>query len=127
MKSRMGRLTKLVVDQRKCRAGCNAIETATHIIQNCFRTHGGRVKRHDNVSKVLAKSLRQKGWNVEERNEFRTSEDLRKPDLVCQKENTVWVIDSQAVGHYKPLNELHKDKNSYYNQNSYYEWKECLK
>ena len=29
---------------RLCRAACNAVETATHVVQVCFRTHGGRVK-----------------------------------------------------------------------------------
>ena len=86
------------------------METATHIIQNCFRTHGGQIKRHDAVSKTLANGLRQKGWKVDERNDFQTSEGLRKPDLVCIKDDKVWVIDTQVVGLYKPLNELHKDK-----------------
>ena len=96
--------------ERLCRAGCDAVETATHVIQNCFRTHGGRIKRHDAVSKTLANGLRQKNWKVEEKNDFQTSEGLRKPDLVCMKDGVVWVIDTQVVGHYKPLNELHKDK-----------------
>ena len=54
--------------------------------------------------------MRQKNWKVEEKNDFQTSEGLRKPDLVCMKDEVLWVIDTKVVGHYKPLNELHKDK-----------------
>ena len=81
---------------RLCRAGCNAVETAlqpvaTHVVQVCFRTHGGRVKRHDAVSKTLAAELRQKRWKVSEENRIITSEGLRKPDIICQRQNEVWV------------------------------------
>ena len=31
-------------------------------------------------------------------------------NLVCIKDDKVWVIDTQVVGHCKPLNELHVDK-----------------
>ena len=50
-------------------------------------------------------------------NDFQTSEGLRKPDLVCMKGGVVWVIDTQVVGHYKPLNELHKNKIKKYRKN----------
>lgn len=49
----------------RCRAGCMATETTTHIIQQCFRTHGGRIKRHDCVVGVVAKAMTDLGWTVE--------------------------------------------------------------
>ena len=67
------------------------------------------MKRHDAVSKTLAAELRQKRWKVSEKNRIITSEGLRKPDIICQRQNEVWVIDTQVVGFYKRLNELHKD------------------
>jgi hypothetical protein len=48
-----------------CRAGCSAQETTAHIIQGCWRTHGGRVLRHDAVASILATSLEQRGWSIQ--------------------------------------------------------------
>ena len=73
------------VSDRLCRTGCNVVETATHVVQVCFRTHEGRVKRHDAVSKTFE-------------NRIITSEGLRKSDIICQKQSEVWVIDTQVVG-----------------------------
>ena len=62
----------------------------------------------------MAAELRQKRWKVNEKNRIITSEGLKKPDIICQRQNEVWVIDTQVVGFYKPLNELHKDKANKY-------------
>ena len=43
-KSRTSRGRRAEGPDRLCRAGCNAIDTATHVVQVCFRTQGGRVK-----------------------------------------------------------------------------------
>ena len=41
---------------------------------------------------------------------YKTAELRQKPDIICQRQNEVWVIDTQVVGFYKPLNKLHNDK-----------------
>ena len=87
---------KVCLTDRLCRAGCNAVETATHVVQVCFRAHGGRVKRQDAVSKTLAAELRQKLWKVSEENRIITSEGLRKPNIICQRQNEVWVIHASS-------------------------------
>ena len=63
-KSKTSRRRRAEGSDRLCRTGCNAVETTTHVVQVCYRTHGGRVKRHDAVSKTLAAELRQKRWKV---------------------------------------------------------------
>ena len=81
----------------ECRAGCTSTETAAHVIQACFRTHGGRILRHNPVCRVLASGLRDKGWEVMEEPHIPTRAGTRKPDLVAAKDDRVCVIDSQVV------------------------------
>ncbi|KAK7869434.1 hypothetical protein R5R35_008162 [Gryllus longicercus] len=101
----------------RCRAGCQETETAAHVVQNCHRTHGGRVKRHDAVCRVIAAGLRRGGYRVEEEPVVPTREGNRKPDLVCQKDEFVKVIDAQIVSGVGSLNEAHKRKCQYYSRN----------
>ncbi|KAK7869437.1 hypothetical protein R5R35_008165 [Gryllus longicercus] len=100
----------------KCRAGCQETETAAHVIQNCHRTHGGRVLRHNAVCHVLAAGLRRAGWSVEEP-VIPTREGNRKPDMVCYKEDTATVIDTQIVSADSSLNDSHQRKRNYYAKN----------
>ncbi|KAG7196317.1 hypothetical protein KM043_000053, partial [Ampulex compressa] len=81
----------------QCRAGCQANETAAHIIQGCFRTHGGRILRHNAVCRILASGLRKSGWQVEEEPVYNTPAGRRKPDLVCVRGGEAKVIDAQVV------------------------------
>lgn len=47
------------IAQMSCHAGClNVTETAVHVVQNCPRTHGGRVKCHDAVCAGLVGYLK---------------------------------------------------------------------
>ena len=45
-----------------CRAGCQSIETAAHIVLGCHRIRGRRIKRHDKVCQMAANALSQLGW-----------------------------------------------------------------
>lgn len=47
-----------------CRAECQRTETAAHVIQQCFRTYGGRIKRLDAFNNTLASFLREAGYTV---------------------------------------------------------------
>lgn len=84
-------------DDNRCRAGCIQVETPYHTIQQCFRTHGGRVLRHDAVVKFMASCLREKGFVVHVEPRFITQEGLRKPDLVAIKDNKAILIDPQIT------------------------------
>lgn len=44
------------------RAGRMVGETMAHVIQQCFRIHGSRVKRHDCLTKFIAEAMTGKGW-----------------------------------------------------------------
>lgn len=84
---------------RRCRAGCLASETNYHVIQQCFRTHGGRVLRHDKIVDMFKEHLvRKDGFSIIKEPHFRTEEGLRKPDLLITKDNKTVVLDVQVVG-----------------------------
>lgn len=94
----------------KCRAGCGCTETAAHVIQNCFRTHGGRVKRHDAVCKTLADHMRSRGMRVHMEPRLKTSVGLKKPDLLVAKKGKGFIVDAQVVSGAVPLDDSHRRK-----------------
>ena len=99
-----------------CRAGCGVAETAAHIIQGCFRTHGGRVKRHDALCRTIAEGLQSRGYIVEQEPHIMTTMGLRKPDIIAKKRERGVIIDAQVVSASGPLDEAHRRKVAKYNQ-----------
>ncbi len=95
-KVRTSRGRRTVLDTR-CRAGCESTETTYHTIQQCHRTHGVRILRHDKLVEVLSDSLASSGWRFWKEPHLRTSSGLRKPDLICCKGTAIKVIDAQVV------------------------------
>lgn len=73
------------------------IETLYHVVQECGRTHGGRILRHDKVCRMLGDCLEAKGWTVVREPLIQTREGNKKPDLVCTKEDQVVVVDANIV------------------------------
>ncbi|KAJ8868049.1 hypothetical protein PR048_031858 [Dryococelus australis] len=84
----------------KCRAGCNDAETTYHVIQQYPRTHETRVARHNQVLKVVADRLEERGYRVLREPRYRTSEGVQVPDLVISKpeEDVAHVLDVQYAG-----------------------------
>lgn len=73
-------------------------ETNYHVIQQCQRTHGGRVHRHDRVVDMLSDHLhRRANLNVLKEPRFRTQHGLRKPDLIIYNNEKAIVLDVQVV------------------------------
>ena len=98
-----------------CRAGCQSTETAAHIVQGCHRTHGGRIKRHDQVCRIAANALSQLGWAVLTEPRLQLSPaTMLKPDLIVSKSGSVNVIDAQVVYAGQPLDASHRTKVSKY-------------
>lgn len=90
-----------VLNNRQCRAGCNGSETNYHVIQQCQRTHGGRVHRHDRVVNMLHDQLiTRSNTKVLKEARFKTHVGLRKPDLLITRDKSTVVLDVQIVnGH----------------------------
>jgi hypothetical protein len=102
-------------EEVNCRAGCHVSETTAHIVQGCFRTHGGRIKRHNAIVRIVSNDLRHKGWEVKEEPRYRLSSGLRKPDLLAVKDGVAKLVDVQVVSGSGSLNEAHERKAQKYN------------
>uniref|UniRef100_A0A2S2Q7J7 Retrovirus-related Pol polyprotein from type-1 retrotransposable element R2 n=1 Tax=Sipha flava TaxID=143950 RepID=A0A2S2Q7J7_9HEMI len=68
-----------------CRACGVPSETLAHIVQNCPRTNGGRIYRHDHVVKKTAALLTDKGFEVETEFTYKLANGNLKPDIVATK------------------------------------------
>lgn len=101
---------------RQCRAGCYRAETLNHVIQQCHRTHGGRIKRHDAIVSYVCRSLEVKGYEVSVEPRLQTSVGLRKPDIVAKLGMTAVVIDAQIVNDQIDLDVAHSRKVNYYSE-----------
>ncbi|CAL7932959.1 unnamed protein product [Xylocopa violacea] len=103
---------------RRCRAGCTAQETLNHVVQQCHRTHGMRVRRHDAIVAYISRNMKRQGYTVSEEPTFSSEEGTRKPDLVATMGRTTIVVDAQVVSEQTDLNMAHKRKVEYYSKNT---------
>jgi hypothetical protein len=102
---------------RDCRAGCQVPETNAHVFQRCWRTHGARIRRHDKVVSMLAKSLTKLGYKTVLEPVIRTEEGARKPDIVAMKDGQIHVIDPTICGEGQSADVSHAHKVSKYGNN----------
>ncbi|KAL0098513.1 hypothetical protein PUN28_020469 [Cardiocondyla obscurior] len=94
--------------------GCLAQETINHVLQQCHRTHEARIRRHDAITKYLARKIPKSGYQVFQEPKYQTTVGLRKPDLVAVLGETAVVIDAQVVSEQTLLTEAHRRKVRYY-------------
>lgn len=84
-----------------CREGCNCTESLNHVLQECKRSHGGRVLRHDRALGLIHNAVVRKfggKFSVEKEPQLQTQQGLRKPDLILHGGNDAIVIDLHIVG-----------------------------
>ena len=110
-------------------AGCDCcgpgvLESLSHILQVCPRTHGVRIARHDRVldqaTRILSGRL---GFTTVSEPHYNTSLGLRKPDLVAYKEGQVAAVLDATIcydggaeaGGFDP-DQPHHQKVAYYSQ-----------
>lgn len=80
---------------RKCRAGCDRFESVCHILQACPLTHYPRIRRHNQVMKVVQKVAVERGFSTEMEPRIRDATgELFIPDMVMKKGNTAIVVDA---------------------------------
>ena len=84
-------------DRRYCAAKCGGFEFLGHILQNCPRTHGARVERHNQLVSLVRRSLRALKYRVitEQRIDvvYQGASTFRKPDLIFWNEHRSGVLD----------------------------------
>ena len=77
-----------------------------HIVQGCHRTHGGRIKLHDQVCLVATKALSQLRWAVLMEPRFQISPaTMLKPDNIGSKNESINVIYALVVYAGQPLDQ----------------------
>ena len=102
--------------ERHCRAGCNRVETLNHVLQQCHRTHGGRIKRHDAITAFVCRALRTQGYEVSVEPKIDSDIGVRKPDIIAKMGITALVLDAQIVNDQISLDDAHERKITYYQQ-----------
>lgn len=81
-------------EARRCRAGCNRVESLSHVLQGCPVTHGDRIERHNHVCQKLQAAAQKRGWTTHWEPHIRLASGLnRKPDLIAIKEGKAIIID----------------------------------
>ncbi|CAN8001537.1 unnamed protein product [Ixodes hexagonus] len=100
-----------------CRAGCGQPETLSHVLQQCHRTHGAMIKRHDGIVAYLCQKFHKDGWTVEREPGIKTKEGTRYPDIIIRKSDCAAIVDVQIVGTRIPLETAHRRKQAYYARN----------
>lgn len=96
---------------KQCRTpGCFDKETLAHVSQLCHSVHGMRIKRHDNIGRTLLRELKSSGFKVEWEPRFKTSNGIRKPDIIARKGDKTYVVDIQVVGDGRNLRGRHLEK-----------------
>ena len=96
------RLARGRVKDVSCRACRGAKETAYHVVQRCGRTHHGRLQRHEKICDILFKELKRDGWQVRKEPHLKVTNvrggyDVRKPDLLCIRNDTLMMVDPHIV------------------------------
>lgn len=104
--------------ETRCRAGCPERETPAHCVQRCFRTHGGRILRHDDLCRRVGGFLEQKGWQVERELAYPTSAGRRRPDMTIRRGGVAVVLDAQVVSSETALDVSHRRKVEKYRSNN---------
>lgn len=100
---------------RRCRGGCPASETLNHVIQQCHRTHGARIKRHNAIVNYLARSMGRKWSYVAQEPKFNIRNvGIRKPDLLATEGDAALVIDVCIPSEQADLATAHREKVDYY-------------
>lgn len=105
--------------ERLCRAGCQKVESLSHVLQGCYVTHETRISRHNHLAKKFASESKKKQWRCVEEPRLRLSTgELRKPDLVLIKNDKAVVCDIGV--HWEGWGDLKKfwnNKREVYNNN----------
>lgn len=104
------RLTRVFPERTGLCEVCHSPGTLGHISQSCPRSHGLRVKRHDNLVDFFSGRLRQLGFSVLQEPRIGVGNSFLKPDLVAIKDGTAHVLDAQVVADQVSMGHAHNRK-----------------
>ncbi|CAG0890455.1 unnamed protein product [Darwinula stevensoni] len=100
---------------RLYRANCLKVESLSHILQGCPSTHWFWVTRHNRLLSMVSDKFTSLGYQIITEPSIMIHGELRKPDLLLIKNNSVTVCDL-TVGWESPITlyERHIAKVDYY-------------
>ena len=104
---------------------CGRPESLGHIVQQCPRTHGQRVKRHDNIVDFIIKKVSTNNKDILKEPPIPTSAGVRKPDIIIinRENNTSIVLDITICADNTPdIDEVRQRKIVYYQQPEIINW-----
>ncbi|MGL5101060.1 MAG: hypothetical protein ACRC6N_00485 [Plesiomonas sp.] len=84
-------------DDRKCRGGCQDVETLNHILQRCARTHDVWCARHNRVMRLLCKKLHCSTLTTSFEPIIPHLKSHIKPDIIVHRTERLVVIDVTVV------------------------------
>lgn len=82
------------VEKRRCRRGCDRVESLSHVLQKCPTTHYSRINRHNRIVQILK--------NIGTKSNFQTavepyimdaSGERKCPDLIFSNETDIIISD----------------------------------
>ncbi|MGL5224717.1 MAG: hypothetical protein ACRC8Q_05215 [Aeromonas sp.] len=91
-------------DERKCRGGCQAVETQHHILQRCAKTHDVRCARHNRIVRLVCKKLKRKEQSFSVEPIIPRARTHIKPDIIVHRTERLTIMDVTVVAGYR----LHK-------------------
>ena len=90
---------------------CGVSASLGHMSQACPRTHGLRIKRHDDVLGKVCSELGKKGWRTLREPPIPYDGSYLKPDLIIWKEGTeAQILDVQVVADAFSMGPAHSRK-----------------
>lgn len=113
---------RLPFNAKRCRGGCQRVETLSHVLQRCPATHHPRIARHDHAVRSLATACRTRGYHTEVEPSIRDLDGrLHRPDLIVQTDR-IFVIDVGVNWETpRPLSDHYHNKVAIYSTPSFLE------
>ncbi|MGL5293946.1 MAG: reverse transcriptase domain-containing protein, partial [Aeromonas sp.] len=82
---------------KKCRGGCQDVETLNHILQRCARTHDARCARHNRVLRLLCRKLHRCSLTTSIEPIIPYRRTHMKPDIIVHQSERLLVLDVTVV------------------------------
>lgn len=110
-------------EERRCRGGCDKVESISHVLQQCPATHWERIDRHNAIVNRIARHTREKGWTTEVEPHVRHVDGtLYKPDLAIHKAGEVIISDVSVNWEGRiSLGQSYTAKRAVYNHQKFFE------
>lgn len=88
-------------DERRCRGGCQDVETQHHILQRCTKTHDVSCARHNRIMRLVCKKLKSKEHCLSVEPIIPCAKSHIKPDIIVHRTERLTVMDVTIASGYR--------------------------